>query len=443
MLGGYRRELLPNGLRVLGVENSALHSFVCSAYIHAGPRFEPPEKTGLTHFLEHMLMQGSENFPRSSDIMRGVEDLGGVVDGQTYTEFLNVTFGVHRKHWERVMRIAADVLLRPLFDPEELEQEKSIVAQEVFRHRDRDGRNISVHELMYELLLKQQPEEAGTRGCPPITQTFDRAMLEAHYREFFVPQNMVLCLAGGFDFDEVLSYVAEQFGAMEAGDGVPELPPLEVGREAARSFYRPTEALPVAEAIYAHRAYPLRDDRSDALRAICQLLGGGLSSRLFARVREELGLVYEVQSYPQTYSDTGSANVYVSVSVENLPRALEAVLGVLEDLLGENFTEGELNRYKESARCGMEILCDHPSRLADWFGKQELFLGPQGVLTPEEYVAKQERLTLQDVKQVLRDLFAESGGNLAVVGPFDDDTSQAVQSLFPQQQVMQTAATGE
>ncbi len=440
MLGEYRREVLPNGLRVLGVENAALHSFVCSAYVHAGPRFEPPQQTGLTHFLEHMLMQGSENYPRSSDIMRGVEDLGGVVDGQTYTEYLKVIFGVHRKHWTRVMRIAADVLLRPLFEDAELEQEKSIVLQEISRHRDRTGRNISVHELIYELLLKRELDEAGTRGCPPVIESFDRSMLQAHYRSFFVPGNMVICLAGGFNFDEVLEYVAAQFGAMAPGEELPELPPLEVDREASRSFYRPTEALPVAEATYAHHAYPLADDRSDALRAVCQLLGGGLSSRLFARVREELGLVYEVESYPQAFSDTGSANVAFSVGVENLPAALEAVLEVIGELVQGGFSAQELERYKESARCGMEILCDHPARLADWFGKQELFLGTEGVVTPEQYVSKQEGLSLEDLDRVLREVFVEAGGNLAVVGPFDEDHRRAMQRIFPAEEVREATA---
>ena len=217
VLGDYRREVLPNGLSVLGVEREDLHSFVCSVYARVGPRFEPPNETGLSHFLEHMLVQGSEKFPTSNAIMRGVEDLGGVIEAQTYPEMIRLVFAVHRKHWPEVMNIASDVVLRPLFDPAEVEQEKAIIAQEVLQNRDREGRNISASELAYELLFKDNVSEAGMRGSPQIMARFDRAMVDAHYRRFFVPANMVLCLAGGFDYDEVLGAVAEEFGRMASG----------------------------------------------------------------------------------------------------------------------------------------------------------------------------------------------------------------------------------
>ncbi len=431
MLGTYRREVLPNGLSVLGVENRSVHSFACSAYVHAGPRFEPPERTGLTHFLEHMLMQGSRDFPSFNDIMRCVEDLGGVVDGQTLPEYMTVAFGVHRKHWRRVMDVAADLILRPLLDEGEIEQEKSIVSQEILHHRDRKGRNISVHELAHELLLHEELAEAGTRGYPHITEKFDRPLLEQHYRAFFVPRNMVLCLAGGFDFDEVMDEVRGRFGAAEGEGDLPQLAAPGLSRRRARSFYRSTEALPVAEALLCYHAYPLGADRYDSLRAVGHMLGGGLTSRLFTRVREELGLVYDVHSYPHAFSDVGALYAYVSVSVENLPAALEAMLDVIRRTARENFTQQELDRYQESVRCGMDMLCDHPSRLASWFGRQELLLGPGRVITPAEYVRRQEALTLEDLHATLKEVLVDSGANLAVAGPFGDEEVRRMREVFP------------
>jgi predicted Zn-dependent peptidase len=435
MLEEYRREVLPNGLRVLGVENPALHSFVCSAYVHAGARFESPEETGLTHFLEHMLMQGSENFPTFNDIMRRVEDMGGVVNAHTYPEHMKVTFGVHRKHWRRVMEVASDVILRPTFDPDEVEQEKSIIAQEISRHRDTAGRNISVYELAYGLLLKEKLDESGIRGCPDIMRTFDREMVRRHYRRFFVPQNMVLCLAGGFDFDEVVGEMDSYFGAMSPGDDGPELSGPEVEHRRARAFYRPTEALPVVESLLCYHAYPMGDERFDALRAIAQMLGGGLTSRLFSRVREERGLVYEIESYLQPFSDVGALNVFLSVDRENLIDAVETTLGVVREVAMDNFDDDELERYKESARCGMEILCDHASRLTDWFGKQELFLGLDEVMTPEDYIRRQEALALEYIHEVIGEVFTAEGANLAVAGPFDEETQEELRALFSAEEV--------
>ncbi len=437
MLGEYRRRVLPNGLRVLGVEHRALHAFVCSVYVRLGPRYEPPHQRGLSHFLEHMIVQGSENFPDSRAIMRGIEDLGGVVDAGTYPEYVSFVFGAHRKHWRRVMEIAADVLMRPLFDEEEIEQEKQIVTQEILQHRDRRGRNISAAELAHCLIFDGELREAGTRGDPEVMAAFDRQAVQAHYERYFTGGNAVLCLAGGFEFEEVLGEVAEGFSRLPAEDGPPGEPlapaPRLCGR--ARAFYRSTEALPVAEAVMAHTAYALADHRFDAARAASYLLGGGLSSRLFSRVREELGLVYDVHAAMQGYTDAGTIDVALSVGVENLVPAVEAVLGVLREAAEDGFEPEELERYKETARCGMDMLCDRATHLADWFGRQELLLGPARVLTPEQYVARQEALTLEALQAVLRDVTAEHGVAFVVVGPYEEAERRGLRELFPAEEV--------
>lgn len=441
MLGDYRREVLPNGLSVLGVEREDLHSFICSVYARVGPRFEAPQDTGLSHFLEHMLVQGSEGFPTSNAIMRGVEDLGGIIEAQTYPEMIKLVFGVHRKHWAEVMAIASDVVLRPLFDPAEVEQEKDIIAQEILQHRDREGRNISAPELAYELLFKERITEAGTRGSPQIMARFERGMVEAHYRRFFVPGNMVLCLAGGFDFDEVLGAVAEEFGRLAPGP-VPQTAGPQVGERRARSIYRTTQALPVVEALLCHHAYAVGDEGFDAARAVGQLLGGGLSSRLFSRVREELGLVYDITSHAHGFSDAGSLDVFLSVGVENLVQAFAATLEEVRRVTAGNFGEEELERYKESVRCGMDILCDQPTHLADWFGRQELLLGPDRILTPFEYAAKQEALTLEELHATMRHVFVETGANLVVVGPYGEKERDALRGLLPAEEPTPADAAG-
>jgi len=440
MVSGYRRAVLPNGLRVLGVENRALRSFVCSVYVRGGPRFEAPEQTGLTHLLEHMLMQGSVHFPSSNAIMRSVEDLGGVMDARTYAEYLNVVFGAHRKHWERLLEIASDVLLEPLFDEEEVEQEKLIVAQEIAQHRDRRGRNVNPSELAYSLLFRGEVLEAGTRGSPEILARLDAAAVRQQYERFFTAPNCVICLAGGMDFDKAFEAVQGRFSAMPAH---PE-PPAPVGRpvesgDGWRALYRETEALTVVQVLISQRAYAFSDPRFDAARAVNQLLGGGLSSRLFTRVREELGLVYDVESHLQGYSDIGTLDVFLSVDAGNLVPAVAATIDVLNEARAGGFTAEELERYKESARCGMDILCDQPSHLAEWFGRQEVLLGSDGVVSPAEYVRRQESLTLEDLRRALDDVLAD-GADFIVVGPFGPTQKRDLAAIVPARELVPPAS---
>jgi predicted Zn-dependent peptidase len=217
---------------------------------------------------------------------------------------------------------------------------------------------------------------------------------------------------------------------MESGP-VQRPPAPEVSERRARAIYRTTQALPVVDALLCHHAYAVGQDGYDAASAVAHLLGGGLSSRLFARVREELGLVYDISSHAHGYSDAGSLDVSLSVGVENLVPAFEATIKELRRLTDGNFEPSELERYKESVRCGMDILCDQPMHLADWFGRQELLLGPERVVPPRQYVEKQEALTLEALHATVRHVFVETGANLAVVGPYGDEERAGLRSLMP------------
>jgi len=431
MLADYTRDVLPNGLRIVSVERPELHSFVCAVLVHAGPRFENTRQTGLTHFLEHILMQGSSNFPSSNEIMRAVEDLGGVLDASTALEYMEVSVAVHRKHWRRGMEVLSDVVLRPLLAEEEIEQEKNIIAQEIAEHRDRNGRNISPEELAYSMLFKEKLDEAGSRGSVDLLGEFDREMVSSQYKRFFSPDNMVVCLAGSFDPDEVCDEIKAQFGEREPADDLPEPVQSEVKSHRTRCVYRHTENLPVVQSVLSHRGYPIRDSRFDATRALCEILGGGLSSRLFSRVREEYGLVYQIQSYLQGFSDAGAVNTSLHVEPDNLLDAMSATLDVIGQLTDEGVHEQELERYKETVRCGIEIMCDRPERLAEWFGKQELLLEPEDISTPGEHIERQESLTLDHIKEIGGQLFDPASANLAVVGPFHEEHAERLRERFP------------
>lgn len=435
MLGECRREVLANGLRVLGVENPALHSFVCSVYVRVGSWFESPQRMGLSHFVEHMLMQGSRDFPSSRDIMRSIEDVGGALEAATYPEWIKVVFDVHRKHWRRAMEIAADVMMRPLFDADEVENEKRIIAQELLPRRDRAGRNISAAELTYGLMFRQQPDEAGTRGATAVMETFTRDMIRRHYERYFVPENMVVCVAGGLDFDEVLGCLEGTFGAMPAAGSAPQPPRASPVRGLRRSICRMTEALPQVQVIISHPAYAFGDPRSHVSHALSRLLGGGLSSRLFMRVREELGLVYHIESYSHVYSEAGAMETFLSVGADNLVAAVEATLDVVQHARSEGFTQAEMERYKESVRCGIEILCDHPEAVTDWFGKQELLIEPDQIISFEEYIRRQEALAPDQLRDVLCEIL-DGGANLVVVGPYGEAERDGVQRAFPAEEVV-------
>jgi len=431
----YKKRHLDNGLCVIGVENRALHLFAASVRVHAGPRFEPQGQTGLTHFLEHMILQGSRGFPTSRDVLRAVEAVGGVIDACTHPEALELYVGVHRKHWRRGLEVLIDSLLNPLFDEKEVEQEKHIVTQELAETRDERGRSICAGELVYSLMFKEEVDELGARGSKEIIDGFTRGLVVGQYEQFLHPRNMVVSLAGGLDFDEVLEKLAATLGAMPADKPLPHLRRCEVARRRARAIYRATERTPVVDMELSYSGFGLGDERFGAMVAAAHILGGGLSSRLFTRVREELGLVYDVTSVAMTYSDTGSLNVMLSSDAASLVQAAEAVRGVIREFRDAGVSDDEMERYKENVRCGMDIMCDRPQHLAEWLGNQELLLRPEHLMTPHEFAAKQEGLTKERMAEVLAELLKDSESNLAVVGPLGKREANELRKLFPAEEV--------
>lgn len=431
MLDDYRRVVLDNGLCVIGVENPALHYFSCHARVHAGPRFEPREHVGLTHMLEHMIIQGSEKYPTSQDIMRSIEDLGGVLDASTDPESLDVYVGLHRKYWGKGLDIFTDVLLNPLFKKDEIEQEKNILIQEISSNRDQSGRNISASEIAYALFFLEDFDERGSRGSVENIRGFSQQMVHDYFERFFAPNNTVVCLTGSYEFDEIVGQLDETLGQKSNRGKPPKVLSGDVKKHRARAVYRRTERTPVVEVDLSHRAYGLADDRFGAMTAATHILGGGLSSRLFSHVREEKGLVYQILSHPVVYSDTGAVDVLFSVDQGNLVAACKAVLEVLRELRAQGVTEDELESYKENVRCGTDIMCDRPDRLADYLGRQELLLPADQVKSPGQFVREQDALTREDLNDVINDIFTPQNANLSVVGPFDEDHQARIADLFP------------
>ncbi len=437
MLGECKRRILDNGLCVIGVENAALHYFVCNVMVHAGFRFETPRHAGLTHFLEHMLHRGCTSFPTSTDILRAVEDLGGALDAQTRPELLEVSLGVHCKHWRKGLGILTDLLRHPLFEEAAIEQERKIVAQEIAESRDDQQRNISPAEMAYMLLYHEEFSETGVHGGSELLQTFDRRLVQEQYDRFLVPENMVISLAGAFDSDQVLEELDRSLGRMPAGRPLPPLVQNPVACRRPRVVYRSTQRLPVVELEMACHAYGMGDERFPAAQAAAHILGGGLSSRLFAEVREKRGLVYHIDSLVEGYSDAGAVTTVLNVEAGSLLDALAATLEVIEKIVKNGVTADELERYKETVRCRMGIMCDRPQHLADWFGRQELLLRPERLLTQAAYVAQREALTEADLLDVLRDVLADRNRNLVVVGPFSPAQKDQLHELFPGEQAVE------
>ena len=410
----YRKTTLPNGLRLIKLHMPWVHSVAAGLYVKAGPRFETAPKSGISHFVEHMLFKGTQRFADSRAISDAVENIGGDINGSTMPEYSEFSMVVHPRHFDEGLRIFGDILLHSAFDAAEIENEKQIIAEEISQYLDLAGDSVNLDELAYNLMWPTRSTGYSTLGNDRTIHAFSRDEIVEHFRRYYVPSNQVLCIAGSFDPARVDSMVEEIFGS--AGGKV-DIPEPEYNSEI--SFPRMTfKKMPtrMAHMKLCHKACSYRAPDLLAVLVVCDVLGGGTASKLFSKLREEQGLVYDVWASAALYCDVGSIDITTSTNRRKLVPTLESILEQIRVLKQTGISEHELVRVKDRVACQMEFLLDSPSDLIEWFGARELLAAPEKLETPADEVEHLRAVTTDDVNRVIRQYFVPERRALVLVG---------------------------
>jgi len=405
----YHRTVLPNGLRLVFVQMPHLHSALICTFVRIGPRFERPHERGISHFVEHTLFNGSRRYPTQRELFEAVEDIGGEFNAVSSYEHALFWLKTHSDHVDEGLRIFADFFNNPTFNGDSMEQERKIILEELHGTTQQ-----TLPVMMQNLLWPEGGELFNVIGDIENVESFSRDNLVAHFRRWYVPENMVLCLAGNFDLAEAGRLSGELFGSLAGARNAHEvaLPAPEPGpRWQSQPWGGPQTSFALS-----HRGVSYLDERKTPLRLASVLLGGGPRSVLFEALRERLGLTYNVSADLMMTSDFGALDVYCSVLHENLAQALNAVLEEIYHVLDQGIEEEILDRIKERVRCWMEYKLDSPEEMASWFGLGDLLLGHERVETPEAHVERVRNTTAGEVLDVMRHVFTPHRRYLAVLG---------------------------
>lgn len=409
----YHRERLPNGLRVIYAHMPTLHSANAVLCVRMGPRFESAATNGLSHFLEHMLFKGTERYPDAEALAHAMDAIGGELNGATEPEHAEFLAACHHRHFRRGLELLAELVLRPRFEPAHVAIERRVVFEEMHQYRDALGVNIT--DLAYELMWPRQGRRFICLGTEDNVARFTAADLRGHYERHFNASNMVLCLAGNFSESEVAQVVAEQFGRLPSGE--PALcPPLEDSQAAARVLFRRGRTRRAVVRL-THKACAYTDPRYHALLVASEILGGGVTSRLFSRLRERDGLVYDVSSATTLYSDCGWVDIATSTSPRHVEAALAGTLEEIRRLAADRVADDQLQTIKERSACQMEILEDSPFDVAEWFAVRDILFSPDELASPTAEAEKLKGVTADDVRAVAREFFLPARRSLVFVGP--------------------------
>ena len=403
---------LDNGLRIVTAAVADSRSVTANIVVGTGSRFEEYEHNGgVSHFLEHLLFKGSKKYPTAQHIAEAVDAVGGYNNAYTAEDVTSFYIKVPARHGQLAVDILCDMICNPLLDAEEINRERGVIVEEMNVFRDDPPRFIGT--LVPSLIFPDNPLGKDIIGTEAVIERISRAEI-AHYLErTYVPNNIVVALAGAVDHDGVVEQVRKALGSMSEG-GLPELVAVTGGAAPQLSLAFAKETAQ-AHFMVAARAYAYEHADEPASRVLAAILGRGMSSRLFLNVRERQGLAYNVFAETNSYVDAGLFEAYAGVTIEKTNQALESVLHELELIRQEPVGQAELDKAKQQLIAGLEMSLESNSNVADRIGTQLVLLGK--TISVDEAIAEVEAVTPDDVLRVAQAMLAPANLRFAIIAP--------------------------
>ncbi len=409
---GYRRTTLENGLRVVTETMPSTRSVAVSIYVGAGSRYEAPEQAGMSHLLEHLLFKGTTKRPTPQEISEQIEGVGGVMNAGTDRELTVYYAKVARIHFDRAADVLTDMIRNPLMANEELEKERKVVIEEIASTSDSPAQLVDV--LLDATMWPGQPLGRDVAGTEESVISLTRDGTVAYLKRQYVPNNIVIAVAGAVEHEEVVSAMRTALGDWQPGKPSAWFPAVNGQHEPRIAIqYKKTEQAHIEVAVHAISS---QDPDRFALDLISVILGEGMSSRLFLELREKRALCYDVHSYAAHYLDTGSFAVYAAVDPKKTVEAAKALIEELSRLRTDGVTDDELRKAKELSKGRLLLRMEDTRSVSGWLGGQEMLNGE--IRTPDEVVALVEAVTIDDMRRVAMKVFDENQLTMALVGPF-------------------------
>jgi predicted Zn-dependent peptidase len=412
--GAFRRTMLPNGLTVLSEHMPGVRSVAFGAWVRAASLHESRDKMGVSHLLEHMVFKGTEK-RSAKQIALELEALGGSLDAYTSREHTVYQARVLDEHLVIAADVIGDFVFAPLLRTSDLELERRVVLEEIGMVDDTP--DDLVYELHSEVLWGQHPYGYSILGTRDSVSSLRTADLESLHRRAYHPGQLIVAASGNVDHDALLAAL-ERTGwtAREAGDRSRLVVPAPVAEAPARKHVSRDGAqthIVVGSPTVAHG-----DPRRHAVLLLSALLGGGMSSRLFQRVREELGLAYSVYTFQSFHADVGMHGVYVGTGPDTARQALDAIYSELADVAANGLPAEELAMGKSQLKGQLTLSLESVTSRMYRCAGVELYGEPYRSL--DEMLALIDAVTSEQIADVARDFFAPEKQTVVSLGPGDE-----------------------
>lgn len=410
----YEKIILKNGLRVVLVPQESGLAATILVLVEAGSKYETKNINGVSHFLEHMCFKGTTKRPQAIDIAGELDGMGASYNAFTSQEWTGYYAKVQSSDIHRAMDLIADMYLDPLLDKGEIEKEKGVVIEEIHMYEDLPPRR--VHDFFTQLLYGDQPAGWDIAGSAEVVKTLTREAIVDYRSKHYVAGATTVIVAGGFNRDAVLRDIERLFLAIKSTPNQLKAAIHEEQKEPA--IFVKEKKSDQTHLVLGFRAFSLFDKRRYILEVLTDILGGGMSSRLFQKVREELGAAYYIGADADLLTDHGYLAVSAGVHHEKFIPVVDAIIKECARLKNELVDEKTLGRAKEHLSGSLILKLETSDELAVFYGGQEIL--ERSMETPQEILQKIQSVTTQEIQSVASELFTNDRLNLAVIGPLKE-----------------------
>jgi predicted Zn-dependent peptidase len=403
-----QKATLPNGLVIITETMEHVHSVSVGVWLRTGSRSEPADLNGISHFIEHMLFKGTTR-RSAEDIAREVDSVGGMLDAFTAKEMVCFNTRVLDEHLPKAFDVVADMVLEPKFAEEEIDREKSVILEEI--RMVQDNPEDLVHELFTQNFWTRNALGKPILGTPETVSAFTRETLQKWFRACYAPNNMVITAAGHLTHAQLVDLVAERFAKLAPAENGAAGPAPRSVPHITQLTKRELEQVHICLGV---PALPMTDQRRFAVSVLNNVLGGGMSSRLFQNIRERQGLAYAIFSELSSYRDTGLLAVYAGTALETAEKVVRSVLGEFRRLKDEPLDEEELRRAKDHLKGATLLALEGSGQRMNSLARYHIYF--DRYFSPAELIAMLESVTAEDVQQLAREFFQPGRLAASVVG---------------------------
>ncbi len=402
------RHVLPSGLTILTETLPYVRSVSLGYYLRSGSAVESEEHGGASHFLEHLVFKGTAR-RTTADIAKIIDILGGDVDAFTGKEYTSFYAHVLDEQVDTALDLLTDIVVEPRFSDADVEMERGVILEEI--NMVEDTPDDLVHELFVPAFWPDHPLGRPILGTEETVMAISRESILAHYADTFHPSNVIFCASGNIRPEQVMPLLEKAFPKV---DRLPVRNEWSSPTPTQHVILREKTELEQAHLMLGSRGYPQQDEARYAAALLNTILGGGMSSRLFQRIREQEGLVYSIVSYHNGYLNGGYQAVYAACAPKNVRRVLDLTLAEMKKMKVEGATQEELSSAKLHLKGSILLALESTVSRMSGIARQEYYFGEQ--FSADDIIEHIDAVTMDDIQAVATTIVDPDSISLTVLG---------------------------